>query len=250
MPYRTDIAYLYDGSFAGLLCCVYESYYQKELPFAIFDYDREQETLFAVKEIKTDHDAAKRVGDSIRRSISKEALKLVHTCYLSHMENREIAVLHFLRLGYKVGGQVANMLAHDSVHAVIKISRDVQREGHLYKEFLRFSEYNGALVAIIEPKNFVLPLMAPHFCDRFPSEQFMIYDKTNKHVFVYQNGEKSLFFLEDLELPEAGPEEEKYRALWKRFYNTIAIEGRINHKLRMNNMPKRYWTHMTEFMDS
>jgi len=247
MPYRTDIAYLYDGSFAGLLCCIYESYYQKEMPFAIFDYSQEQETLFSVKEIETDDTVAGRVEDSIKQKISPEALKLVRLCYLSQDIGRELIILSFLRTGYKVGSSITDMLAHDAVYPIIKISQGVQREGHFYKEFLRFSEYNGALVAIIEPKNFVLPITAPHFCDRFPSEQFLIYDKSHKYAFFYQNGESKLFPLEHLELPETSTEEEKYRALWKRFYDTIAIEGRINPKLRMGNMPKRYWKHMTEF---
>jgi len=249
MPYRTDIVYLYDGSFAGLLCCVYESYYKKELPLAIINYDQEQETLFDIKEIETDDIAAKRVEDSIRIKISAEALRLVRLCYLSHTEGRELATLNFLRLGYKVGPNVTDMLSHDAVHAVIKIAQNVASESHFFTEFLRFSEYNGALVAIIEPKNFVLPRIAPHFCDRFPSEQLMIYDKTHKYAFIYQNGEHSLIPLDNLELPQASDEEEKYRALWKQFYNTISIEGRYNPKRRMGNMPKRYWKHMTEFME-
>ena len=249
MPYRTDIAYLYDGSFEGLLCCVYESYYEKELPSMIFRCDEPQETLFPVKEIATNPVAAQKVKDSISRSISKEALYLVRLCYFSQMEERELTILHFLRMGYKIGPSVTSMLAHDVVHAIIKSAKNVQGESHLFKGFLRFSEYNGALVATIEPKNFVLPLISAHFCDRFPSEQFLIYDKSHKCAFVYQNGKKSLIALEHLELPETEAEEEKYRALWKQFYNTIAIEGRNNPKLRMNNMPKRYWTHMTEFAD-
>ena len=249
MPYRTDLAYLYDGSFEGLLCCIYESYYKKELPSMIFHHGEAQETLFPVKEIETDHIAAKKVEDSIAQSISKEALRLVRMCYFSHMENRELTILHFLRMGYKIGAKVTNMLAHDVVRTITKSAQNVGGEAHFYREFLRFSEYNGALVAIIEPKNFVLPITSPHFCDRFPSEQFLIYDKTHKCAFVYQNGKKSLVPLDHLELPEADAEEKQYRALWKRFYNTIAVEGRINPKLRMGNMPKRYWTHMTEFMD-
>ena len=249
MPYRTDIAYLYDGSFEGLLCCVYESYYQKELPSMIFHHGEAQGTLFPVKEIETDCEAAKKVEDSIARKISREALRLVRLCYLSRMESRELTILRFLRMGYKIGPSVTNMLADDTVRAITKTAQNVGGEGHFYKEFLRFSEYNGALVATIEPKNFVLPLVAPHFCDRFPSEQFLIYDKSHKCAFIYQNGEKSFTALEHLELPEVSAEEEQYRALWKRFYNTIAIEGRINPKLRMNHMPKRYWAQMTEFMD-
>ena len=249
MPYRTNIAYLYDGSFEGLLCCVYESYYQRELPSVIFHHEQAQATLFPVKEIETDHTAAKKVEHSIGRSISREALHLVRLCYLSQMENRELTILRFLRMGYKIGSPVTNMLADDVVGAIAKSAKNVQGESHFYKGFLRFSEYNGALVATIEPKNFVLPVIAPHFCDRFPSEQFLIYDKSHKCAFVYQNGEKSLIQLEHLELPQAGAEEEKYRALWKQFYNTIAIEGRNNPKLRMSNMSKRYWANMTEFME-
>ncbi|MCL2828071.1 MAG: TIGR03915 family putative DNA repair protein [Oscillospiraceae bacterium] len=249
MPYRTDIAYLYDGSFEGLLCCVYESYYQKELPSMIFNYEEAQETLFPVKEIVTDRTAAKKVEYSIGQSISKGALRLVRLCYFSHMAEREVTILNFLRMGYKIGPRVTNMLAHDTVRAITKTAQNVASESHFYKEFLRFSEYNGVLVAIIEPKNFVLPMTSPHFCDRFPSEQFLIYDKTHKVAFVYQNGEKRLIPLEGFELPEADAEEKQYRALWKRFYNTIAIEGRSNPKLRMGNMPKRYWAHMTEFME-
>ena len=249
MPYRTDLAYLYDGSFEGLMCCVHESYYQKELPSMIFDYTREQATLFPIKEIATDFAAAKKVQHSINQKISNEAFRLVRLCYFSENQNRETDILNFLRMGYKVGPKVTNMLTHDIVHKVTKTAQTVSRESMFYKEFLRFSDYDGSLVAIIEPKNFVLPMVYYHYCDRLPSEQFLIYDKTNKYAFAYHQGKKRLFPLEHLEVPEAGEKELMYRALWKQFYNTIAIEGRINLKLRRNNMPKRYWTHLTELMD-
>jgi len=249
MPYRSDIAYIYDGSFAGLLCCVYESYYQKELPLLIFSQEQEQGTFLVTKEIITDEENAKKVESSIVQKISSEALEMVRLCYLSQDKNRENIVLNFLRLGYKVGSKVMDMLSHDTMRAIIKCAKSVGREAHLYKGFLRFSEHNGALVAIIEPQTFVLPMIIPHFCDRLSGEIFMIYDKTNKHIFIHQNGETNLMPLEHLELPPADETERNYRALWRRFYNTIAIEGRINPKLRMNLMPKKYWKHMTEFIE-
>jgi len=249
MSYRTDIAYIYDGSFEGLLCCVYESYYQKELPSLIFSFSEEQSTLFPIKEIETDVFNAQKVEDSIKNKISGEAFRLVRLCYYSHMENREVNILNFLRLGYKIGPPVVNMLADDTVGRVTKTALSVQRESHFYKEFLRFSDYNGALVAIIEPKNFVLPMIVHHYCDRFPSEQFLIYDESHKYALVYQNGKSAICPLDNLELPKACEKEEKYRALWKQFYNTIAIEGRINPKRQMGNMPKRYWKHLTEFQE-
>jgi len=241
------IAYLYDGSYEGMLCCVYESYYQRELPEMIFSYSEMQATLFEVKEIITDLDFAHKVEKSIKTKISDDALWLVQKCYYSEEKNREIIILNFLRKGFKIGAPVTDMLADDTVNTISKIARTVSREGGFFLEFLRFSDYNGALVAIIGPKNFVLPMLVNHFCDRFPSEQFMIYDETHKHAIVHQNGKCAIIPLENLELPEVCEKEEKYRILWKRFYNTIAIENRINPKLRMNNMPKRYWKHLTEF---
>ena len=244
----SSIAYMYDGSFEGLLCCVYESYYQRELPDMIFSYGETQETLFPVREIVTDDISASKVEHSIIHSISNEALRLVRLCYYSIMENRETAILNFLRLGYKIGAPVTDMLADDTVRAVTKTARNVSRESGYYREFLRFSDYDGVLVAIIEPKNFVLPMIAGHYRDRLPGEKFMIYDESHKHAVFYHNGESVIMPLDNVVLPEACAREDKYRALWKTFYDAIAIEGRINLKLRMNNMPKRYWKHMTEFM--
>lgn len=53
--------------------------------------------------------------------------------------------------------------------------------------------------------------------------------------------------MEGLELAPPGQEELNYRRLWRRFYDTIAIEGRENPRCRMTHMPKRYWAMMTEF---
>ena len=36
----TDTAYCYDGSFAGFLCCVFESFAQHEIPFAVWTPQR------------------------------------------------------------------------------------------------------------------------------------------------------------------------------------------------------------------
>jgi len=214
----------------------------------IFDFNDMRETFFPIKEITTNPLYALKVEKSISGSISNEALRLVRLCFYSNAENRETIILDFLRLGYKIGAPVTNMLTNDVVRAITKISKYVSRESGYYKEFLRFSEYNGVLVAIIEPNSFVLPMITGHFCDRFPSEQFLIYDKSHSFAFVYQNGEQRLIPLDRLDLPAAGAKEEEIRTLWKKFYNTIAIEGRLNLDLRRNNMPKRYWTHMTEFL--
>ena len=47
--------------------------------------------------------------------------------------------------------------------------------------------------------------------------------------------------------PANGTERE-FRELWRRYFKTIAIEGRINPKCQSIHLPKRYRHVMTEFM--
>ena len=50
----TDTAYRYDGSFAGFLCCIFESYARHEIPAAIWGPEQGQLTMFGARDIPTD----------------------------------------------------------------------------------------------------------------------------------------------------------------------------------------------------
>ena len=43
------------------------------------------------------------------------------------------------------------------------------------------------LGAVIHPKNYILPLLRPHFCGRFPEENFMIYDAVHQAVLLQED---------------------------------------------------------------
>ncbi len=244
---RSDLVYHYDGSFDGFLCCVFESFSAKENPAAIFLEDEQQETLFPVKYIDTDAEKAARVKRSIPLKMSAEADYIIRRAFLSCMEQREVKMLDFMRLGYQAGKKITKMTTNPVVHALDKAVRFVGNEAHLSLEFLRFSEFGEFLAAEITPKNNILPLIVPHFADRFPDENFVIYDKNHKVAFLHRGSGKSEFFSGEVTFPDPSEEEENYRRLWKHFYKTIAIEGRKNERCRMNHMPKRYWPNMTEF---
>ena len=67
-----DVVYLYDGSFEGFLCCVFESFAQHEIPFAVWTPQRETSTLYPVKDIPTDHIRAQRVFASFGRKLGAD----------------------------------------------------------------------------------------------------------------------------------------------------------------------------------
>lgn len=248
MSDRSNLVYRYDGTFQGFLCCAAECFKDKTLPQAIQCTDEPQATLFPVKVIETDSALASRVERSVPKKISNEAYEWLRAAFLTCIDEKEMKMLRFLLLGYKYGAKVTKLSTSDDVHAIKKALLYLKNEVHFHIELLRFSDIGEFLAAEITPNNNVLPLIAPHFCERFNCENFMIYDKNHKLGFFYkENGRREFFYADSIDLPTPDEEEEKYRELWKRFYNTIAVEGRINPKLRMNHMPKRYWANMTEF---
>lgn len=245
---RANLVYRYDGSFDGFLSCVFESFRARELPVSIETEEAAQETLFPVKYIETAPNLALRVQRSFAAKISREAESLVKKVFLSCAPEKELLLLRFLDLGYQVGGKATKLTTHPDVCAVQKIEQQVSREAYFSLEFLRFSQFGDFLAAQITPKNFVLPFMVHHFCDRFPDENFIIYDKAHKAAFLHRS-DGGTQFLYDTEITFPAPDEEEanYRRLWKHFYETITVEARRNAKLRRSNMPMRYWPNMTEF---
>lgn len=246
MPYGPDIVYCYDGSFKGLLCCVFESYSRKEKPFDIYSINDCRNTLFETREIVTDPKNSRRVAEAIKTKISPEAYTFIYHAFLTCLEQREVHILNFIYLGFKTGRQIMKMLTNETVYTLNKAVNHLLNESGLLRGFVRFSDFGGGLVATIGPKNNVLPILKYHFLDRFPDGTFIIYDKTNSLVLLAQKGKSRIISVEGFEPPSAEADEIKYRALWKRFYDTIAVEGRENPRCRMSHMPKRYWEHMTE----
>ena len=118
--------------------------------------------------------------------------------------------------------------------------------------FVRFRElYNGILCSIIEPKNNLVGLIAPHFADRLPNENWMIYDKGRSVAAIHKKGSNWGIIKSDklqydmfLQLSE---KEIEFENLWKGFCQSISIKERENLKLQRNNLPLRFQKDMVEF---
>lgn len=245
-----NLIYVYDGSLRGLYCCVFDSVYLRQMPMAIQRTDESQPMMLPSRQVETDAEKAGRVRASIPKKISRRALDLVETVFCSFLEEKELNLLRFLLRAYKEGPRITNSLGDPLVSKLLRAEGHLLHENHLLTGFVRFSDQDGLLVSTITPKNFVLPFLTPHFVERFPNENFLIYDKTHKVASLYQEGEAKMISIDALELNEPSEREKEYRALWRQFYHTIAIESRINPRCQMTHMPKRYWENMTEMQDA
>ena len=247
MHQRTDIGYLYDGSYEGFLSCVFESFEKREIPPEICAENAPQITIFPMRFIATNMERARRVQISIPKRMSLEAEDFVRAAFYSCMPGREGSLLAFLRMGYKMGPRVLSCLTDPTVNALFNAARHAKSEAHLLCGFIRLSDYDGILAGVIEPKNYALPLIAPHFADRFQSDPVFIYDRTHAQALFVQDGSWRIFPLEEFELAHPDETEIAMRNLWRTFYNTVAIEGRRNERCRRTHMPLRYRGVMTEF---
>lgn len=241
-----DVVFRYDGGLKGFYCCVYDSVYSGRLPAAIHPAGEGQLSLLSEHVVITDASRALRVRDAVRSRISPRAVELVETVFLSCMAEKELPMLRFLLLGFERGSSITNHVQHPDVAALLKAERHLTGEAHLLKGFVRFSDYGGRLMALIRPKNFILPFLAQHFCERLSEEAFMVYDRTNAAALIHEHGHAQIVPMEAPPALQADGTELLYRTLWKQFYKTIAIKARENPRCRMTHMPKRYWAEMTE----
>ena len=242
---RADVIYHYDGSFEGLLCCVFTSFQRKETPLEIVPEIAAAPSFFPVRVVATDRARAARVCAGLKDRIAFHAQGLVQTAYLCASPDREMQILLFLQRGFDIGYPVLSRLADPAVAPFLKSVRAVEREAMHYCGFVRFRDCGGALGAVIEPQGRVLPLLAAHFVGRYNSEQFFIYDKTHGEGLYANKGRAEMVSAERFDLAEDRSETD-YEALWKVFHRAVSIGERRNPRCQQTHMPKRYWKYLPE----
>lgn len=234
--------YLYDGTIEGLFTVIFNAYK------VLLDVDgiskRTSQVDFINDRIKcpTELDKAKRVKDSIIKNFSYSFYESVLKVFAAPSEKKEIAIAKTLKKLYTHGFYYLESADEDVIEFRNLLKR-VSGEIHSYKGLLRFDEKDGILFAKFEPQNDILVFIYQHFRRRLVNEKFVIADLRRDKAVVY-NGERGNFF--DFEMAEDLKSTDAYVDLWLSFYDAVAIDERKNEKLRMQNMPKKYWKHLPE----
>ena len=238
--------YEYDGSFQGLLCCVFDSYTRKERPLSIVCGTQEQTTLEPIHQVITDSSHARRISDSIRTRAPK-AMPFIKRSFLTCLPEKELHIYRLICKLYEDGPAFLRNPTDPAVYPLCTALRHMSAELEKLRGFVRFSEFDGVYAAEIEPKNRVLPALRGHFCARFADQPFLIYDRTHKEVLLHAGGTWQISPLDSFTMARPDQKEALYRSLWKTFFDTIAIQSRSNRRCQMNQLPLRYRATMTEF---
>lgn len=246
-----------EDSLDGILTGVYDAWDSRLGHSNVRLKTEEQDSLelfCEYRQVKTDGEKAEKVLRTIRKRLGEEAFEAV--CYAAACTDsgKADAIYRMVVLGLsmKNGPQVVNCLQNPDVSLVMRLRTKAWHEAHRYMGFVRFEELaNGVLYSVIEPAYAVLPLLAPHFADRFQQENWVIHDKKRRVMAVHPKC--SLWVLTDAEdlngdyLERRSEREEEFQALWKSFCKNIAIEERKNPRCQQGLLPLRFRPCMTEF---
>lgn len=249
--------YQCEDSLEGIFTAIYNAYEDKS---------NRQDTMISLTEelylfgeyvpVTVDVTKAVKVMNTLRRRFGEEDYMKVCLALASQDEQKAQAIYQTIALGLSSGcgqGHLLDNLANDHVNKVFFLSRAANNELCHLRGFIRFAELeNGILYSSIGPKNNILTFLMPHFADRMPSENFMIYDE-GRNLFGVHPAKKDWYLLQDAEVrlqPEMlqySEEELQYRELFRHFCHKIAIKERKNLELQRNLLPLRFREYMIEF---
>ena len=253
-----DTCFLHDGTMDGIYTAVYDGFVLKKSKYgdeyddniAIACKDNYVPRLFCdYIDVETDEEKAAKTVYHIVKVMGMAAYDMAMGVACHFSEDAGEVLFGFLVRGFKVGRGITNKLTDEYVIKAFELSRKTYNESHLMREFLRFTDVHGQLYAKIEPKCNIVHMMCNHFADRFPGENWIIYDSVH-HVVAVHPKYKGWFLTDDTDADFDRIDrmaEDEYVDLWKLFVDTIAIEERRNEKCQNNHMPKWYRKNMTEW---
>ena len=260
------VDYLYDGTFEGFLTCVYAHYYEEKAS-GIYNRENYQASMLSgFRIVETEGAKATRVYEAIEKKISGKDLRRIYRVFLSSDEEKENKLLRYIRLGFKEGPEVSLRHSNPAVFDVQQCEHKVSVELDKIMGLARFSALKNdraaggghgdgstvgggpeILYCCIEPDHDILELIAGHFSDRLKNDPFIIHDKSRGKAVFAQGGSWYISDFSGNDLPALGTGEQEFRALWKKYFETIAIQERINPRCQKRCMPVRYWKNLTEF---
>ena len=227
--------YTCKDSFEGILTGVYDAWMSRKghsnVRLETAGQYSTMELFCDYIDVIPDEEKVEKVIQSVRTRISEAAYEAIYKASLSRNGEKADHIYRFLIRGFQKGAGITQSLQLPEVFQIFDMCRNLDNEAHLETEFLRFIQMDeDMLVSRIGPKNDVLVLIAPHFADRMPAENWIIYDEKRKKAALHK-----------------ATEDDEYRELWKALRRSITIKERWNPVCQRTHMPLRYRAYMPEF---
>lgn len=249
-------SYIFDGTLAGLLSAVFESYERKHPIVQLYRQELYTPDFFSeAVHIASDSVKSERVWKGLKAKISSVHLRHFFNAFFSEQATVHACMFRYARYIFDHPAGHDFNYGNDDVLTITQISQRVHREKHRMEAFVRFRKSdNGLFFAVIAPDYNVLPLICRHFRSRYADQHWVIYDERRKygmHYDLQHLHEVTLDFTTEQGVVETtalqiDAHEELYAVLWKDYFKSTNIKERRNMKLHIQHVPKRYWRYLTE----
>jgi probable DNA metabolism protein len=171
-------------------------------------------------------------------------------------EGTDLPLFRYISKVFTQGAEIRGNFADPDVKAVHDLQRRLNKEACRVAQFIRFSKTaDDIYFASYAPEYNVIPMVLHHFGDRFADQRWMIYDVKRQKGYFHDGNEIQWVTLVsnsvdlrtgDLPASKLSPDELLFQQLWREYFSSICIAERINLKLHMQKIPKRYWRFLTE----
>jgi len=189
--------------------------------------------------------------------VSREFLAQAKLAIL-HRDPGKFALLYRLLWRSRAQPRLLANAADPDVHALAALLRQVRRDIHKMRAFVRFRLTHGPdgapfYVAWFEPDYFTLRHNAKFFINRFGAHDWAILSPDL--TLVWQNGtlrEEPGARKEDAPAEDemsdllAAGKDGSGEALWNAYYAAIFNPARLKTKAMLREMPRRYWKNLPE----
>lgn len=245
-----------EDSSIGIFTGIYEAYERKlNHDTTVLQVGEEDNLRLFAKYIRItpSEEKAEKVIRTMHRRFGEETTRIIFEALASTDRQKGHAVYQMIVFGLrgKYKGLLIDCLSFEPIVKVVALSTTVWHEYHHFYGFLRFQELeNGILFAKINPKAQVLNFLGDHFANRFPVENFMIYDEHHDLCLIHERKREWFTISGELfrrtELPGFSKEELQIQELFVYFCHKIAIKERENPGLQKQMLPLRFRPNMVE----
>ncbi len=249
--------FIYDGSLEGFLSCIFKAYELKSHIVNIQSEKFSQTTLFTDAEfVNTDSGKSDRVFKHLIKKTSVADAKTFYFSFLTEDENIENLLYRYIRYVFDSTLDVSKDYSNTEVLKVAQFAKMVGREKHRMEAFIRFRlTKDDIYFAVIEPDFNVLPIIIKHFKSRYADQKWLIYDTKRDYGIYYDFNSVEFIKLDlaesNIDLRKTSEErfsesEMDFQKLWFEYFKNTNIKARINMKLHIRHVPKRYWKYLSE----
>jgi probable DNA metabolism protein len=226
---------LFDGSMEELLCAVYRIYYDKFPPVLFRKEDYVQNLIDEPEDIRFNEKTFLKVRKSLHEKMDQETLDNIAHALNHRSPDAPSTVLRYIVTCF-AAKKNRDDFQRKEILDTVKLARQVGLESHRFLGFVRFSVVQNVYVSRISPDHDILEFIAPHFAERYSTQDFIIYDEKRAKAIIRK----------DMVLEEGLLREDAFTDYWKAYHEHTSILERKNPKAQKRSMPVRYWTNMVE----